>query len=66
MLKVKTFTTALKLFHTAEELNKLDEEVNRFLSGVGVARVVSVSDAATTDNTGATIGLVRVVAYEAK
>lgn len=66
MLKVKTFTTALKVFHTAEELQKLDDEVNRFLAGGGVARVVSVSDAATTDNTGATIGLIRVLAYEAK
>jgi len=26
--------------------------------------VISVSDAATTDNTGATIGLIRVLAYE--
>lgn len=64
MVKVKTFTTALKIFHTAEELNNLDQEVNDFMSKIGVSRVVSVSDAATTDNTGATIGLVRVVAYE--
>jgi hypothetical protein len=27
-------------------------------------RIVSVSDATTTDETGATIGLIRVVAYE--
>jgi hypothetical protein len=26
--------------------------------------VISVSDTATTDNTGATIGLIRVLAYE--
>ena len=64
MVKVKTFTTALKTFHTADELSKLDQEVSGFLAGAGVTRVVSVSDSATTDNTGATIGRLRVVAYE--
>jgi len=29
-----------------------------------VSKVLSVSDAATTDNSGASIGLIRVVAYE--
>ena len=64
MVKMKTFTTALKIFHPADELNKLDQEVSSFLAGAGVTRVVSVSDSATTDNTRATIGLMRVVAYE--
>jgi hypothetical protein len=64
MVKIKTFTTALKIFHAADELNKLGQEVSSFLAGAGVTRVVSVSDSATTDNTRATIGLMRVVAYE--
>lgn len=64
MLKVRTFATELKIFHTAHELNELDKAVNDFLASGSVARVVSVSDTTTTDNTGATIGMVRVVAYE--
>lgn len=64
MIKVKTFATELKIFHTAKEIQELDKAVNDFIAGNNVARVVSVSDSATTDNTGATIGLIRVVAYE--
>ncbi len=64
MIKVRTFTTELKIFHTAHELEGLDKAVNDFLASGSVARVVSVSDTTTTDNTGATIGLVRVLAYE--
>lgn len=64
MIKVKTFATELKIFHTAHELQDLDKAVNDFLASGSVARVVSVSDSTTSDNTGATIGLVRVVAYE--
>ncbi len=64
MLKVKTFWTELKIFHTMHEINDLDKTVNDFLASGGVSRVVSVSDTATTDNTGGTIGLVRVVTYE--
>ena len=64
MVKVKTFTTELKIFHAAQELGDLDEQVNQFISGSGVVKVISVSDAATTDNTGATIGLIRTLAYE--
>jgi hypothetical protein len=59
-LKVRTFTTELKIFQTMKELETLDEKVNRFI----VKKVVSVSDATTTDNNGATIGLIRVVTYE--
>ncbi|MDP6099926.1 MAG: hypothetical protein QGH66_00685 [Dehalococcoidia bacterium] len=65
MVKMKTFTTALKIFHPADELNKLDQEVSSFLTGAGIKSVISVSDTATTHNTGATMGLMRVVAYEA-
>jgi len=63
--KVKTFTSELKVFHTMKELEVLDEQVNRFISGNGVRRVISVSDTPTTDDSGATIGLIRVLAYEA-
>ena len=64
MIKVKTFTSALKIFHAKNELEKLDEMVNQFIQGNNVKKVISVSDAATTDDKGATIGLIRVIAYE--
>jgi hypothetical protein len=63
-MKVKTFTTELKIFKTMRELNDLDEEVNQFIIKNGVKKVVSVGDCPTTDDTGATIGLIRVLAYE--
>ncbi len=62
--KVKTFVSEVKIFQTMKELRALDEQVNRFIVENGVKKVISVSDAATTDNTGATIGLIRVLAYE--
>jgi len=62
--KVKTFTTELKIFATMRELAALDDQVNGFLKEKRVKRVISVSDTTTTDNTGATIGLIRVLAYE--
>jgi len=64
MVKVKTFTCALKPFHIMEELYDLDGMVNDFIVENKVERVVSVSDALTTDDRGATIGLIRVLAYE--
>jgi hypothetical protein len=63
-MKVKTFTSPLAIFQTQNELADLDAEVNRFIEAAGVKRIVSVSDATTTDDTGATIGVIRVVAYE--
>ena len=63
-IKVKTFATEVKIFQTMRELEALDEKVNRFVLQNKVKRVVSVSDTTTTDDTGATIGLVRVLAYE--
>jgi hypothetical protein len=62
--KVKTFATEVKIFQTMRELEALDETVNRFILQNKVKRVVSVSDTTTTDDTGATIGLIRVLAYE--
>jgi hypothetical protein len=63
-IKVKTFATEVRIFQTMKELETLDEKVNRFVLQNKVKRVVSVSDATTTDDTGATIGLIRVLTYE--
>ena len=63
-IKVRTFATEVKIFKAMRELEALDEKVNRFILQNKVKRVVSVSDTTTTDDTGATIGLVRVLAYE--
>lgn len=64
MAKIKTFASEVKIFHTKEELDKLDEQVNQFLQQNKIARVISVSDTCTSDDSGATIGIIRVVAYE--
>jgi hypothetical protein len=65
MVKVKTFSTQLQIFHTKKELDDLDKAVNAFLSAGGIRKVVSVSDAVTTGAKGEAIGVIRVVAYEA-
>jgi len=62
--RVKTFTTELKIFQTIKELKILDDKVNLFIAENKVKKVVSVNDTTTTDNTGATIGLIRVLTYE--
>ena len=64
MDRVKTFTSPLKIFHTKQELEGLDEQVNSFVRENNIAKIISVSDTNTTDNSGATIGIVRVVVYE--
>jgi hypothetical protein len=64
-MMVRTFATEVKIFQTMKEIQALDEKVNRFILQNKVKRVVSVSDTTTTDDTGATIGLIRVLAYEA-
>lgn len=63
MIKVKTFTNQLQIFHIMQELDKLDEEVNQFLSENGITNVISVSDTSTVGE-GNTIGIIRVVTYE--
>lgn len=65
MVKVKTFANELKIFRTMNELRELDEKVNAFLKENKIKKIVSVSDACTSDNTGTTIGVIRVLAYEA-
>ena len=64
MLKVKTFTSALKIFHAKEELDQLDAQVNKFIKEERVKNIVSVNDAVTASDKGETIGIIRVVAYE--
>lgn len=63
-MKVKTFTCPLKIFKTKGELEELDGMVNRFIEENNVTRIISVSDACTTDDTGSTMGVIRVLAYE--
>ena len=64
MIKVKTFASPLKIFQAKKELEELDAMVNRFIADNKIQKVISVSDACTTDDSGASIGLVRVIAYE--
>ena len=65
MIKVKTFASPLQIFQARKELEGLDEMVNRFIAENKINKVLSVSDACTTDTKGATIGVIRVVTYEA-
>jgi hypothetical protein len=64
MAKVKTFTSELKMFHTMNELVDLDKKVNAFFAENKNARIISASDTTTTDDKGATMGIIRVVTYE--
>jgi len=63
MIKVKTFTNALKAMHTMTELNDLDNQLNAFIEHNHVRKVISVSDTTTAAN-GDTIGIIRVLVYE--
>jgi hypothetical protein len=65
MIKVKTFATPIKIFATIRELTELDEAVAKFLADEKATTVYSVSDSTTAGDTGETIGLIRVVAYDA-
>jgi len=64
MIKVKSFTAQLKIFHTRHELDALDKEVSDFIASRGIRKVISIGDSSTTGNSGETIGLIRVLAYE--
>lgn len=64
MDRVKTFASPLRIFHSTQELEGLDEQVNRFAKENNIARIISVSDTNTTDSSGATIGIIRVVVYQ--
>ncbi len=64
MVKVKTFSTQIRIFHVKEELDALDKAVNDFIKKSKIKKVVSVSDSSTANVDGGTMGLIRVVAYE--
>ena len=64
-IKVKSFGMELRPLKAMQELNALDDAVNDFIAANGIGKVISVSDSPTTDDKGETIGLVRVIAYEA-
>jgi hypothetical protein len=63
MIKVKTFSTPIKIFAAVRELQDLDEQVTAYLNDEGADAVFSVSDAVTAGENGQTIGLIRTVAY---
>lgn len=63
MIKVKTFTQNLEIFKAHKELEDLDAKVNDFIAEEGVKKVISVSDA-TTNVSGGTMGVIRVLTYE--
>ncbi|MGR3219820.1 MAG: hypothetical protein ACUZ8H_08400 [Candidatus Anammoxibacter sp.] len=63
MVKVKTFTAILKVFHVATELDELDKKVTDFLNSDDVKKVISVSDSTTANVDGGTMGIIRVVTY---
>ncbi|HTP65041.1 MAG TPA: hypothetical protein VMJ66_06585 [Geobacteraceae bacterium] len=63
-VKVKSFGMEIRPLKTMRELEELDNRVNDFIAGAGIRKVLSVSDTATTDDKGETIGIVRVIAYE--
>lgn len=63
MVKVKTFTSPLKIFHVHNELVELDKGVNEFLQASKIKKVISVCDT-TTSTDGGTMGIIRVLTYE--
>jgi hypothetical protein len=63
-MKVKTFACPIKIFKAKGELDELDKMVNQFIEDNKVKKIISVSDACTTDDSATTIGVIRVVAYE--
>ena len=64
MIKVKTFTSPLTVFHVKEQIKELDQMVNSFLEENSIQKLISVNDTCTTDDNGASIGIIRVVSYE--
>jgi hypothetical protein len=64
MIKVRTFTTPIKIFATQRELQELDDHVSAFLNEEKADKVYSVSDTTTAGENGETIGLIRTVAYK--
>jgi hypothetical protein len=42
----------------------VDKKVNEFISSNKIKKIHSISDTTTTDDNGATIGIIRVLAYD--
>lgn len=63
MVKVKSFGEPLVPFKAQMELKELDARVNDFIREGKIKKVISVSDAVTSES-GSTIGLVRILVYE--
>jgi hypothetical protein len=64
MPNVITFTAELEIFKTINQLKDLDDRVNEFIRENGVKTVHSISDTTTSDNTGKTMGIIRVMVYD--
>jgi hypothetical protein len=64
MAKVKIFSSQLEILHEHEELEALDKAVNDFIEQNNIGKIISVSDSATVNADGGTMGLIHVVAYE--
>ncbi len=64
MPQIITFTNELKIFNTKNELEALDKQVNNFIKENNVQKIHSVSDTTTTDDSGGTIGIIRVLAFD--
>ena len=64
MPQVITFTNELRIFNTKNELVALDKQVNDYIKANHIQKIHSISDTTTTDDSGATIGIIRVLAFD--
>jgi hypothetical protein len=63
MIKLKTVTRPLKIFHAKKRRGKRDGRLNGFIAENRVNKIDSVSDTFSTDDNGATMGIIRVIAF---
>lgn len=64
MPNVQTFTSDLAIFKTQNQLDELDKKVNEFIKSNSIEQIYSVSDTTTLNENGATMGIIRVIAYD--
>jgi hypothetical protein len=62
--KVHTFTSELTIFKTKNQLEELDKKVNDFIIAQSVEKIYSASDTTTQNESGATMGIIRVIVYD--